>query len=196
MINPDYSKATNAAYELLAKYQGELPVIDVYRIAIFYPNVKIHTYTDVADRMGIDTQTFIKNHASSEHGFTIKDMVKNRYIIFFSELKDVTTVRFTIAHELGHIVLKHNDDSVAANKEANCFARNLLCPVPISDNFGVQTVQDYVNCFGISEPMAEVTVSYRENDKYYITRNNYNIFNDIVYRYFSGYTLAELYGYC
>lgn len=192
---PDYKKATNAAYELLIQYEGKLPVIDVFSIALFYPRVRIHTYSEIAEKMGIDYCTFLKKYASSEHGFTFYDRTKNGYIIFFNERKDEPTIRFTIAHELGHIALKHEKECGLTNREANCFARNLLCPVQISDGFGVQTIQDYVNCFGSSEPMAEATISCRKSDEYYITRENYNKFNDVVYCYFSGYTLAELYGY-
>lgn len=191
----DYNKATNAAYELLAEYQGRLPVIDVFQLVRYLPYVRIHTYSELAHKMKLDYNIFLKDYASSEHGFTFYNKSKNRYVICYNELKDITTIRFTIAHELGHIILKHDKDSKSTNKEANCFARNLLCPVQISDGFGVQTIQDYVNCFGISEPMAEATISCRKSDEYYITQENYNKFNDVVYCYFSGYTLAELYGY-
>lgn len=139
-------------------------------------------------------QRFFYQYASSEHGFTIPNYNKHRYIICINELKDEKTIRFTIAHEIGHIVLEHRVDNDITDREANCFARNLLCPLQIADGFGVETEQDYVNCFNVSEPMAAATVAHRASDKYYITQDNYDKFNDNVYCYFSGYTLAELYG--
>lgn len=191
----DYNKATNAAYELLAEYQGRLPVIDVFQLVSCLSNVKIHTYSELANEIGIDFDTFLREYASSEHGFTFYNKSKNRYIICYNELKDETTIRFTIAHELGHIILKHDKDSESTDKEANCFARNILCPVQIADGFGVRTVREYVNCFEISEPMAEATVSLRGNDSYYITKENYQRFSEVVYCYFSGYNPAGSYGY-
>lgn len=193
---PDYSKATNAAYELLYNYQGKLPVVDVFSlIDLITPNkrVKVCTYSQMAQKFECSFKDFLKYYASSEHGFTIK--CGECYFICFNELKDEKTIRFTIAHEIGHIVLGHTEDNSVAKKEADCFARNVLCPVQISDGFHVTTEKEYMDCFNVSEPMAMATVNLRSSDKYYITTENYNNFYDVVYGYFSGYTLAELYGY-
>lgn len=198
MIEPDYKRATNAAYELLLEYQSRLPVIDVFSLINLLPKeikVKIYTYTDFSKKIGCTYKEFFYQYASSEHGFTIPKFNENKYIICFNEEKDKKTIRFTIAHEIGHIVLGHRQDNDITNKEANCFARNVLCPVQISDSFGVETEQEYVDCFDISEPMATATIANRNSDRCYITRDNYDKFNDRVYCYFSGYTLAELYGY-
>ncbi len=156
---PDYNKATNAAYELLCKYDGRMPVIDVFSIIDllpYYIKVKVCTYTKFVEKMECSFEFFYKNYASSEHGFTMKN--GNKYIICFNERKDEKTVRFTIAHEIGHIALKHEVDNSVANREANCFARNLLCPVQIADGFNVSTVKEYVDCFDVSEPMAVATL--------------------------------------
>lgn len=198
MIEPDYKRATNAAYELLAGYLGKLPVIDVFSLIDLLPRdvkVKVYTYTEYSMKIGCSYRDFFLQYASSEHGFTIPNFKGKKYIICFNECKDEKTIRFTLAHEIGHIVLGHIDDNAITDKEANCFARNILCPIQISDGFHVETEQEYVDCFNISEPMASATVANRKSDKYYITKENYNKFNDNVYCYFSGYTLAELYGY-
>ena len=39
-----------------------------------------------------------------------------------------TERHFALAHELGHILLKHECESQAADREANCFASQLLLP--------------------------------------------------------------------
>lgn len=193
---PDYKRATNAPYELLhAHYYGRYPVINVLELATHFSNIRLHSYTEMAKKLNVSYCCFLRNIASSEHGFTIKCPETNNYLICINEQKDNTTRRFTVAHELGHIILNHTEDDEVSDKEANCFARNLLCPLQIVDNFGVQTVQDYVNCFEISEPMAEVTISNRKSDEYYITRENYQLLNDAIYFYFSGYGYNELYLY-
>ena len=66
-----------------------------------------------------------------------------QYVIYYNEKKKKERIRFTIAHEMGHIFLNHHyahaqailkraypEDSFykALENEANCFARNLLCP--------------------------------------------------------------------
>lgn len=193
---PDYNRATNAAYELLYKYQGRLPVVDVFSLIDLLPRdikVIVRTYTQMAEKMNCSFKEFYRDYASSEHGFTMKK--GNKHYICFNEHKDEKTVRFTIAHEIGHIILGHTEDDTVARREADCFARNLLCPIQIADGFNVTTQKEYIDCFNISEPMAEATVNWRGSDRYYITKENYNRFNDVVYSYFSGYTLPELYGY-
>lgn len=39
--------------------------------------------------------------------------------------------RHTLAHELGHILLGHEGECSAADREANCFAAQLLIPTPV-----------------------------------------------------------------
>lgn len=198
MIEPDYKLATNAAYELLTGYYGKLPVIDVFSILDLIPGgvkTKLYTYTDYAEKMRCTYREFFRKYASSEHGFTIPNFNDNKYIICYNERKDEKTIRFTIAHEIGHIVLGHRVDNAITDREANCFARNLLCPIQISDSFGVETEQEYVNCFNISEPMAIATIANRKSDKYYISQDNYDKVNGNVFCYFAGYTLKSLYGY-
>ena len=194
---PDYNKATNAAYETLQQYSSSFPKIDIFRIVMSYPNVKVHTYSYLAQRMGLSVHKFTRDIASSEHGFTVCDNLKQRWEVFYNETKCERTIRSTLAHELGHIVLKHTKDGNASieDREANCFARNLLCPVPIRKELGLTSLSDYCNAFDISERMAQVAIDLNSSDTYYITQQNYNGVNDKVYCYFSGYTLEELYGY-
>lgn len=82
-------------------------------------------------------------------GATIEN--DGKYVIVYNEkATPQNRIRFTIAHELGHIFLGHHrelgqpilkrmwvDKSLydVLEDEANCFARNLLCPAP-----AVQTI--------------------------------------------------------
>ena len=68
----------------------------------------------------------------------------DRYLILYNEERtDHLRFRFTVAHELGHIFLGHHEEAgttgpISAGsalyrvmeQEADCFARNLLCPAP------------------------------------------------------------------
>lgn len=81
------------------------------------------------------------------------------------------------------------------SREANCFARNILCPVQIVKECQLSTPQDYMECFDISEPMAKAAIGNFKSDMYYISNALYNNINDKIYCYMTGCTLAELYGY-
>lgn len=191
---PNYKLATNAAYEVLRNYTGPYPQIDILRIISRFPNISIHTYTETAREFGMTLSDFLDT-AMSDHGYTVYDVISKKGIIYFNDTKSERTIRFTLAHELGHIVLEHLKDDDIARREADCFARNVLCPVPLRDGFNLSTTEDFCECFNISEPMAEITLELNTSDNYYISKNNYNNVNDNIYCYFSGCTLAELYGY-
>ncbi len=191
---PNYERATNAAYYVLQDYDGKFPEIDIFHIINKFENIFLCSYSKFAEKLDATHNEFAYNFASSEHGFTIANYNKNKFIICYNNWKDETTIKFTLAHELGHVVLKHKADNQTARKEADCFARNLLCPIPVSDGFSLESVSDYAKCFNISEPMAIACIGNRRSDKYYITNNNYNSIDEKVYCYMSGYTPAELYG--
>lgn len=193
--NPDYNRATNAAYETLTKYAGDYPIIDIYGLLSSFPNVEIYTYSEMAKRFGLSFYDFCSNFSSSNHGFTIRRDKNGRtsYIVLYNERKDATTIKFTLAHETGHIVMNHQEDGEIEDKEANCFARNILCPVPVINNFDLQTYSDYMECFRISEPFAIAASGNYSSDKYYISQENYNKIDELSYFNITGYSPYEVY---
>ncbi len=192
----NYYRATNAAYELLKMYDGDYPQIDIWYILFkFRKNISVHKYSEVARRMGISVWEFINDYAESDLGYTVYDPGKRRCIIYYNDMKCETTIRFTLAHELGHILLDHTFDSEAHDREANCFARNVLAPVPVRDGYKLEAVDEICECFNISDRMANVVIDLNSSDHYYITKDNYDIISDRAYINISGMSLAELYGY-
>ena len=131
----------------------------------------------------------------SEHGFIIRNPRTNRVEILYNDTKDYSTIKFTLAHELGHIVLGHKEDNDISQKEANCFARNLLCPVPVIDELELKTVNDLVIVFEVGEPMATVSLNYFESDRYYIRKDLEDTLHLQTYAYMCGYSsIEEMYG--
>lgn len=191
---PDYNRATNAAYEVLKLYDGRYPQIDIFHLLLMYRDcISIHTYTECAAREGVSVREFVDDYAESEMGFTIFDRKNKRWEIFYNDTKCETTIRFTLAHELGHIALEHDEDKDIHDKEANCFARNPLAPVPVRDGYQLEKIDDYCECFNISDLMAKVVKDLSSSDSYYITQENYNEIFGRAYVSISGCSLAELY---
>lgn len=139
---PDYAKATNTAYRVLLKYNRLLPTINIFQIILCFSNIKLHTYSDACKKLHFSFQEFLDKIATSEYGYTIYDPKSQKYLIFYNDKKNIATIRFTLAHELGHVLLKHTVDDSVARKEASCFARNLLCPVPVIDRFNLQSIYE------------------------------------------------------
>ncbi len=177
MINkPDYFRATNAAYNTLLTFGNGSPQIDIIKVLNMMPNVKVHTYTELMKKFLVSNNELC-DLAQSNFGCFIYGKNTFRKEVWYNDWKDERTCRFTLAHELGHIVLGHLEDGNIENKEADCFARNLLCPVPIADRYGLKTIEDYQLSFRVNVPVAEIAIKLKGSDSYYITVHNYNEIN-------------------
>jgi len=104
----------------------------------------------------------------SERGYIYRE--GKRAIIFYNDRITPEIIRFTIAHELGHYVLGHTVDDSVTDREANCFARNFLCPVPATDYWGIKDVDECCDVFDISPPAAQVVL-----DKKYLDHINTDV---------------------
>lgn len=190
---PDYYRATNEAYKLLIQQRTlEVPINLNTILHMLRKNTRLMTYSQMAARFSMTVYDYM-NTVPSEYGFTIKKDDKN--YILYNEGKGYYTNRFTIAHEIGHIILGHKIDDPIAKREANCFARNLLCPIPIIDSFHVLSVTDYVEWFQISDLAAEYCIKNKPSDHYYIENHFYSVIEDLLYASVTGESLASVYAY-
>ena len=53
------------------------------------------------------------------------------YFILYNDNMDINRIRFTIAHEIGHIALGHEESNDETESETDYFARHLLVPIII-----------------------------------------------------------------
>lgn len=120
---PNYQKAVASAQKLLKQYDIKEPVVPIFQIA---------------EAEGI-TLSFTKMPKKLESVAGFFD--DNKKIIFVNDDDSPNRQTFTIAHELGHYILKHKPDEYGVlpripnlseknpiEQEANCFAANLLVP--------------------------------------------------------------------
>lgn len=174
---PNYKKATNAAYQLLAKKKLLALTTNVISIVEdLLEDCVIITYGQACFLYGYTLELLSK---VSEFGFSI--ISGNKRIILYNENVPYGSIRFTVAHEIGHAVLKHRDEEdPAAEKEANCFARNLLCPIPVVYGLDLKGPADYVRVFTVTERMAKVAFDKRAVDRYYIANDMYALLLDML----------------
>lgn len=189
---PDYKKATNAAYEMLARYGSFSLATDVFAIAEnLLENCKLLSYGQTCFFYEYTLEELL---GVSEFGFSILNNHTGQRLILYNEDCVLRCIRFTIAHEIGHYVLKHaNEKDVASEREANCFARNLLCPIPVIHRLGIETIQDYMDVFDVTARMATVSIERQESDKYYITRENWTMISDMLNAYKMGFPSLDAY---
>lgn len=152
---PDYKKAEKIAHELLVKYGFNDPLINVVAIAQ-YEGLEIKEFDE-------DDQVKLKNTAGFFDPAT--------RTIYINKNDPPNRKTFTIAHELGHFKLEHDASRYGVlprwqvpgiekepiEKEADCFAANLLVP----EDMLKKVMKDYeldkkdtsllCNMFGVSE---------------------------------------------
>lgn len=88
----------------------------------------------------------------SEEGFTLDNT------IYYNDYQIPTRIRFTIMHEIGHIMLGHLEDDDIAELEANFFAAYILVPpviVHAHDRTGDIDQNRIRDLFNVSNPVAE-----------------------------------------
>ena len=187
----NYNIATNKAYEILSLQDCISLPIDIFSIVNSLPNIRLKKYSDICKRFSISMDEFI-DIAESEYGSILKK--GNKSEIIYNDYKDITTNRFTVAHELGHVILNHKAKDANEEKEANCFARNILCPIPIVKSLELKTLVDYMTVFDVSAPMANASFNNQKSDDYYIGGNLYNAVDELFYAYMTGTSINKLYG--
>lgn len=140
----NYAKAFNTSVRVLKKYNINSVPIDIHNIIKQIPNMKLCTYSKFAKSYKCSIGEVVE-FFQSDLGAIVREPKTDRYIIYYNDMKNNQGLaRFTIAHELGHYFLGHFNlltkkvlnrggftlkQYKALENEANCFARNLLCPI-------------------------------------------------------------------
>ncbi|WP_455719013.1 ImmA/IrrE family metallo-endopeptidase [Anaerosporobacter sp.] len=100
--------------------------------------------------------------------------------IFYNDEKPETRIRFSLMHELGHILLDSEDEFAA-----NVFASNILAP-RIAIQYSSKNYKDVMNLFGLSEEAANIAFNdYKRWRLYIVNHNNKMSVNDqALYQHF------------
>jgi len=155
----DWRKCENAARELLMMQSAAAFAVDVKGLD-FGVSVWFETFRDYSAMTGIPLKILLPSPALRD-GYTVN--LGGRYIV----LTGSGTGRrrnWTLAHEAGHIALKHEKDGETEEREANLFAAELLMPEPIlfeiADRLGrVLNAREISSLFEVSASAAEYRVA-------------------------------------
>lgn len=148
--NINYKKLKNIAYSFLNQYtNGKLP-IDLLHIISQLDNLHLMKYSTLAKENNMDINEVYQLLNSEDGALWYKSDTQTYILLYNDTIDNKERIRFTIAHELGHYVLKHNETtdktilsrySLSENEyktfetEANFFAKHLLVPFPILGNY-------------------------------------------------------------
>lgn len=127
MTAPDWNRAAAMAYRCLVRLKvRELPV-DPRQMLLRCRNTRLMTCDEATEVLGgapldiADAWTY---------RFAMQDGGK-RYLVCYQADGNPARLRFSLAHELGHIVLSHCGTGEQEEREADFFAMHLLCPRPV-----------------------------------------------------------------
>ena len=133
-------------------------------------NCRVMSYQQMAEVLG-DTIAAVVLACESESGCTQYTCDDDRYLTLYNASCDNNNVagriRWTLAHELGHIILGHFSDMVVTHmeennfhssavcqkfeKEADFFAATLLSPFPAFQNYEIKSAYGIQSIFGLSD---------------------------------------------
>lgn len=164
MLNyKNYQNMRDATWKILLDSQvNRLPIdIDAVCCAL---DVRVLSYDAGAE---IIERAHLYRTVRNFNGLTF--YLRNVPVILFNERQEVRQIMFTIAHELGHIILKHvrpGDVTVAHRGEewgsrskkemdANQFAARLLAPACVLWGLNVHNTEEIMELCQIIRPAAE-----------------------------------------
>ena len=142
--------------------------IDLFLLFKNYKNCRVISYSTHMKKFNLTEEETI-SYFGSDEGCTVYNPSKDRYIIFYNDLdsyfKIPERIRWTLAHELGHVLLEHHklsdktkifrstlsDDEYSwMESEANRFASLLLANPIILDKLNINSKTDIKKYCNIS----------------------------------------------
>ncbi len=188
---PRYEYVMEKVYKFIIDNNIYTYPLDIIKI-IKQNKWSITKYSEIANEFNCTNYEVCKNFQSNDgktHLF-IENKNYNYSIIYNDDLIMNTDerIRFTLAHEIGHIYLNHLKDfketeiqrSGLSNKsysilerEADMFARNLLCPYPLVNKIlkdfknNEENVQIINETFKISKTASKIRLRLINHDKKY-----------------------------
>lgn len=172
-INFDY--IISKAYEILILQKNLNFPIDVFNLKTNF-NVKILSFSELSNISGYSINDIIKLSDGSDAFKYEKDNVV--LIVYNDKIKNSNRIRWSIAHEYGHIILNHKDQADQNEIEANFFAANLLLPRCILKE--LKSKRDYIdinylqNKFSISKEASEKFFSNINSRGFEFFQNEYD----------------------
>ena len=195
---PDFRRATRRAYDFLIELDiRELPVDPFAIVKLFEDRWHLFSWTELRNATGEKDPLNLKKNKAEAKTKVIRGT--NEYLIVYdNENFSRERIRWTIAHEIGHIVLGHlvyyeetalnrggltNKEYGVLEVEAHWFAESLLAPNFLLHVFSIKDNQEISFLCDISkessEKCSEHLESFYSNDydtELKLLRNFYDFF--------------------
>lgn len=170
MLYTDYQASRDLAWEILINEKvKELPV----------------KVSEICDHMGIK----IKPEEQGESGHC--EFIDGAPVIFCNREEPIVRQRFTVAHELGHILMGHTDKCGVMYRDpspnddpkeqaVNVFAARLLAPAIVLRDLGITDADQIADICQISQTAAEYRMQRLQvlynREKRFLSERGYSCF--------------------
>lgn len=186
VIKPDFKMATSAAHCTFASYTNHTFPLNLLDIISKIGNIEVSTYLEFALEIGQTVDYVANKIGRTTDAFTMNR--GNEFIIVYNPDLSVNIperIRFTLAHEIGHIVMEHFKDGdmilrrggLSEEKykileiEAETFAQELLAPTYlIKKNWTPTYISD---TFDVSPAVSKITLNKKK--KYSWIKPTYSV---------------------
>ncbi|MEG1390792.1 MAG: ImmA/IrrE family metallo-endopeptidase [Angelakisella sp.] len=114
--------------------------------------ISVFTYTQYADTVDCSVAEVAQRYGAD--GFT--QCIGGRVAVFYYQNGNLRRIRWTIAHELAHVLLGHLQDGggADADRQADAMAAELLCPSAVVTACGCTGPRELVQLCDISPAAA------------------------------------------
>ena len=160
-------RLTDTRYENIKQIVVNMFIVnDIRRIPIDCFEICQKMCIKLRKYSGLTDVALIKAKEVSEDGFCMllkegpAPFESYQWYIFYDDTKSRERIRFTIMHEIGHIVLEHTEHSELAESEANFFAKYSLAPPPLVNKIKPEDYMDIAEAFDLSQECAYYAMSF------------------------------------
>ena len=179
-----YAEMDKLALSFLIDYNlYEFP-LDVFKIAKEILHAELIKYSSL-DPLQLE---YIKSKEALKKGFTITERLDNgdkRYKIFYNDESNIYFQRFTIGHEIKHILLGEESFSNDAEILADYFSKALQAPKCLVISFEIYTQEECIDMFSLGYESSGYWISGIKNriskygkDLFDYERNYMTLYNE------------------
>lgn len=124
-LQVDYEKAEQVAHGILLDYGIRSAPVNLEQLLLDM-DIDLTPYSALGEKEQ-EAALIYSNDGCKKYDYNLR-----KWVIHYNDTGHTAErSRFTIAHELGHIVLEHMAEDENAETEANHFAKCLLSPLPL-----------------------------------------------------------------
>lgn len=161
----EYRKIINKAHDVLKLVGLETP-IDIEKVAKLF-NIPLIPYSEIEKSENMEYLDIINTCGNDA---VVAMFNKKSTILYNDRIMSKCRIRWSIAHELGHVLLGHRTHSSEHETEADVFAKELLAPTDALvylDNHTKLTPKLIKQVFKVSNQASEYIYKGFQAYKYY-----------------------------